>query len=153
MKRILTLVALVGLGCGGSPRSKPVFINQTPQSDAFLMIQWQAAQAEVSAGGQDLTRISTIERDTPATVLPPDPRANGVQPNGLAVVSQPDDRPGEVACPQPCDVGYSVAYSLWGRRVTYAASWDQHPEALAEWLRYEFASQILWQLGYDVRWR
>lgn len=153
IRKLVLSVLLVLCGCGGAHFRGPDFVNQTPQTDAFLLAQWASAQQTVRRGGEDLTRIRTIEHGTPPTFLVGDSRAATIQPSGLLVLSSPDEIPGMVRCPAPCDVSLAVAYSLWGKETVYAASWNQKPSDLATWLQYEFVSQILWQLGYDVEWR
>jgi len=148
----LTLVIAALCSCGAAPKAVR-FVNRTPQSDAFLMEQWQYAQAQVVDGGEDLAAIRTLFQHTPPEILPGDPRGWSIEPHGLLIDSAPDAKPWLVHCPAPCDVSYAVAYSLWGVSVVYAESWNQDPKSLAKFLQYEFVSQILYQLHYDVSWR
>jgi len=63
------------------------------------------------------------------------------------------DPTGMIACPQPCNVRYAAAYSLYDRNITrYAASWE-NSDSLAFVLEYEFENQILAALGYSLKWR
>ena len=106
-------------------------------------------------------------------IVPGDARVWSVSPKQLVVASQADvssptllaatgmvrpDPTGLIACPQPCNVHFAPAYSLFTKPAThYAASWessdsnsDGNFDAL---LQYEFQNQILHALGYDTTWR
>ncbi len=64
------------------------------------------------------------------------------------------DPTGLIACPQPCNVRYAAAYSLFPHEVTrYAASWEFQGDNFSLILQYEFENQILAELGYSLRWR
>ena len=64
------------------------------------------------------------------------------------------DPTGLIACPQPCNVRYAAAYSVYAQpAVKYAASWEAHQDSFAPMLQYEFENHILFALGYDVQWR
>jgi hypothetical protein len=151
--RSIVLSLLLCCGCGAA--RGPAFINHTPHSDQFLRARWAAAQAAVIAGGEDLAFIRTLTEHTPPEILACDPRANGIEPHALLVWSAPDAVPGVavVRCPQPCDVVLSESYSVWGESVVYARDCDRDPATVEALLEYEFTSQILWQLGYSVKWR
>ncbi len=102
-------------------------------------------------------------------IRPGDARVWGVSPRQLVVSSRPDvpsavfyaatgdlrpDPTGLIACPQPCNVHYAAAYSLFRRPITnYAASWEQSEISFEFLLEYEFENQILNALEYDMRWR
>lgn len=71
-----------------------------------------------------------------------------------ATGTSPPDPTGMIACPQPCNVNYAPAYSLYVQRATrYAASWDSAEANFDYLVQYEFENQILSALGYDMRWR
>jgi hypothetical protein len=170
MRSLWKLVfGLALLGCGGGIPEAPVgFINQTQHSDAELLTIWKAAQENL-AHEVDLNPLQRTLSGAPADVRPGDARALKVMPHQLRVGAKPDvsskillaatglDRPdptGMIACPQPCNVGYAAAYSLYSRDLTqYAASWEDQGASFTFVLEYEFENQILAALGYSLRWR
>jgi hypothetical protein len=163
----LLTVALAG--CVGGPNMRPNgFVNQTRHSDADLWANWKAAQRSV-ATQVDLNPLQPSPENAPRVILPGDARALNVKPQQLTVASEPDvsssvllaatgtlrpEPTGMIACPQPCDVSYAVAYSLYRPELTkYAASWESMDHDFDTILEYEFENQILFALGYDMRWR
>jgi hypothetical protein len=71
-----------------------------------------------------------------------------------AMGMQHTDPTGLIACPQPCNVHYAPAYSLYAQPATrYAASWEFSGNNFDFLMQYEFENQILNALGYDMRWR
>jgi hypothetical protein len=98
-----------------------------------------------------------------------DARVWTVSPHQLVVSSQADvssmalyaatgmsrpDPTGLISCPQPCNVNYAPAYSLYNQPATrYAASWESSNNNFDVLGEYEFENQILNTLGYDTRWR
>jgi hypothetical protein len=102
-------------------------------------------------------------------MLPGDSRVMAVSPHWLVVSSQPDvtsaslytatgssrpDPTGLIVCPQPCNVNYAAAYSLYLRPAShYAASWEFAGNNFDSLVQYEFENQILKVLGYDMKWR
>jgi hypothetical protein len=59
-----------------------------------------------------------------------------------------------IACPQPCNVRYAAAYSVYNQNLTqYAASWEDQGASFTFVLEYEFENQILASLGYSLKWR
>jgi len=161
----LALLTMVLLGCGGDPAILPVgFVNQTQHSDADLWTIWRAAQQSV-ATEIDLNPV----QESPPLMLPGDSRALTIQPRQLTVSPEPDvsaqllfeetgmrrnPPTGLIACPQPCDVRFAPAYSLYQPpSVNYAASWEFVGNNFSTILQYEFENQILYTLGYDVGWR
>lgn len=169
--RTAVLVVFLGLiGCGGSP-APPLsfaFVNQTRHSASALWRIWKLAQASV-ARQVDLNPLQRSLYGVPARILPGDARARQARPYQLVVAAEPDvssqllwsttgiERPdptGLIACPQPCNVRYAAAYSRYQpARVHYAASWEFLGDNFPLILQYEFESQILYALGYDVQWR
>ena len=117
----------------------------------------------------DLNPLQQSLYDTPANILPGDARALNAMPHQLLAGREPDvassvlfaatgvqraDPTGMIACPQPCNVRFAAAYSLYPRQVTkYAASWEFLGDNFANILKYEFENQILAELGYSLRWR
>jgi|SRR6476469_8700280 len=163
------MLGLALLGCGGQPNALPVgFVNQTRHSAADLWVIWKAAQ-ESLAQEVDLNPLQRSSSGAPADILPGDARALEVMPHQLQVSAEPDvsasallaaaglersDPTGMIACPEPCNVSYAVAYSFYGRDLTrYAASWEDKGDSFTFVLEYEFENQILAALGYSLRWR
>ena len=163
------VLGLALLGCGGQPNPLPVgFVNQTRHSDADLWMIWKAAQ-ESLAHEVDLNRLQRSSSGAPADIRPGDARALEVMPHQLRVGAEPDvsasallattglersDPTGMIACPQPCNVRFAAAYSVYSRDLTqYAASWEDQGESFSFVLEYEFENQILAALGYSLRWR
>jgi hypothetical protein len=172
MRRDLFTVMLmvVLLGCGGSPHSTPPvgFVNQTRHSDADLQAIWAAAQQSV-AQKIDLNPLQRVSASVPPDIRPGDPRALSFEPHQLSVAAEPDvsselffaatgeqrpDPTGMIACPKPCNVRYSTAYSFYQPELTrYAASWESTDDNFTIILEYEFENHILNGLGYDTTWR
>jgi hypothetical protein len=144
------------------------FVNQTRHSDAELMAIWKTAQANLSQQ-IDLNPLEQVFTDATPNILPGDPRVWTVPPRQLVVAAQADvssaefyaatgkqrsDPTGLIACPQPCNVHFAAAYSLFQKPTTrYAASWEPSEDNFEYLLIYEFENQILNELGYDMRWR
>jgi len=144
------------------------FVNQTRHSDAHLWAVWGNAQGNL-ARRVDLNPLQQSAAGASAVILPGDSRALSVKPQQLTVSAQADvlsqallaatgtlrpDPTGMIACPQPCDARYAPAYSLYRPEVTrYAASWESIENDFDTILEYEFENQILFTLGYDMRWR
>ena len=164
--RALVLTILLLEGCGGSNPAR--FINQTRHSDAEWWALWKAAQQNLSQQ-IDLNPLERSLNGAPAQILPGDARVWNVSPRQLAVSSQADvsattlyaatgmsrsDPTGLISCPQPCNVSYAPAYSLYAQPVSrYAASWEFSGNNFDLLVQYEFENQILHALGYDMRWR
>jgi hypothetical protein len=165
----MCLLASVLLGCGArSSEPQPGFVNRTRHSNTDLWTIWNAAQQSI-ASRVDLNPLQQSADSALPVVLPGDPRALGIEPQQLTVASAPDVssqallaatgtlRPnptGMIACPQPCDARYAPAYSRYRPQVTkYAASWEAVDSDFDTILQYEFENQILFALGYDMRWR
>jgi len=164
----LMMATVILAGCGGKPSDAAGFVNLTQHPDAALWGLWSAAQESV-ARQIDLNPIQQKANHAPPDLRPGDPRARTVQPRQIKVVAQPDVTAGElyteagvarnnptglIACPQPCNVRFAAAYSLYARRETrYARSWESHDDSFNLLLEYEFASHILYALGYDVKRR
>jgi hypothetical protein len=171
MRNMLTvIITVVLLGCEGSPHS-PVaagFVNQTQHSEAELDAIWTEAQQSV-AQKIDLNPLQRLSNNVPLYTLPGDPRAWSVGPHQLLVAAVPDvssadflaatgehrsDPTGMIACPQPCNVRYTTAYSFYQPELTkYAASWEFAGDNFNVILEYEFENQILNALGYAMTWR
>ena len=165
----LSMVCLVmSLSCGTPPETRVGFVNETSHSDAQLWAMWQAAQRNLNQQ-IDLNPLQRIFQNATADIRPGDARAWDVFPRQLRVEPQADvsssalyqttgdqrpDPTGLVLCPQPCNVHYTAAYSLFRQRtVRYAASWESSESNFEYLLTYEFENQILNSLGYDMKWR
>lgn len=154
--------------CGNQANSSLGFINQTEHSDAELWNLWNSAQ-QTLAKQIDLNPLQRQLSGAPPQMLPGDARALSVSPHQLVVSSQPDvmaatllaatgttrgDPTGLILCPQPCNVNYAPAYSLYVQPATrYAASWEFDDSNFDTLVQYEFENHILKTLGYDLRWR
>lgn len=167
--RVLALTVIL-LGCGGrSPELQAAgFINQTSHTDAALWTIWVTAQQNL-ASEVDLNPVQQSTANAPPEVLPGDARALTTKPYQLLVAAEPDvssqalfaatgirrSAPtGMIACPHPCDVSYTTAYSRYQPSLTkFAASWEFTGSNFNAILQYEFENQILFALGYDMRWR
>jgi hypothetical protein len=155
-------------GCGNAPDTHIGFINKTQHSDAQLRGLWKAAQKNLSQR-IDLNPLQRHFSNAAPAILPGDPRAWNVSPRQLVVSPQADvtasslyaatgtDRPdptGLIVCPQPCNVSYAAAYSLYSCPASrYAASWEFSGNNFDALVQYEFENQILKALGYDMKWR
>jgi len=167
---IALILMLLPYGCGGGlPSIVPVgFVNHTQHSDADLQALWKTAQ-QTLAHEVDLNPLQRIGSNVAADIRLGDARALHVMPHQLVVSAQLDvsslalmaatnvyrpDPTGLIACPQPCNVRYAAAYSLFPHEVTrYAASWEFQGDNFSLLVEYEFENQILAELGYSLRWR
>jgi hypothetical protein len=156
------------LAACGSGQSNAGLLNETEHSDAHLWGLWQAAQQTISRS-IDLNPLQRQSENVPPEILPGDARALQVSPRRLVVSPQPDvssatlmvatgiarpDPTGLIQCPQPCNVEYAPAYSLYQVPATrYAASWEFQGNNFDVLVQYEFENHILRALGYDLRWR
>ena len=163
----LFLVVLLA-ACGGRPAPPPGFINHTQHSDANLWGLWRQAQQNLSQR-IDLNPLQQEMNNAAPDIHPGDPRALNVIPKQVVVAAQRDvsasvlfaatettlsDPTGLIQCPQPCNVTYAPAYSLYTRQSTnYAASWEFNGNNFDVLVEYEFENQILNSLGYDMKWR
>jgi hypothetical protein len=136
---VTTLVVLFSSGCGGRPAPPIGFVNQTQHTDAQLWTLWRTAQQNLSEQ-IDLNPLEQVFTGAAPHVLPGDTRVWSVSPRQLVVAWQADvssaefyaatgnqrpDPTGMIACPQPCNVHYAAAYSLFQKPITrYAASWE-----------------------------
>jgi hypothetical protein len=168
MRNVITIImTVVLLGCDGSPLATG-FVNQTQHSDADLQAIWTEAQQSV-AQKIDLNPLQRFSNKGLPDTLPGDPRAWSVEPHQLLVAPVPDvssgdllaatgehrsDPTGMIACPLPCNVRYSTAYSFYQPELTkYAASWEFAGDNFNVILEYEFENHILNALGYAMTWR
>lgn len=165
---LLLLLCMLFSGCGTGPDTNVGFINETQHSDAQLWSLWKAAQSNI-AQQIDLNPLQRQFSNAPADILAGDARALSVAPHQVVVSSQPDvtsaalfaatgtdhpDPTGLIVCPQPCNVSYAAAYSLYLRPAShYAASWEFAGNNFNALVQYEFENQILKSLGYDMMWR
>lgn len=163
---------IVITACGGSPtptsNAATGFINNTSHTDAQLQSLWSTAQQNLSQQ-IDLNPLQQQLSGAPAQILPGDSRVWNISPRQLTVAAQPDvsssallaatgmnrsNPTGLIVCPQPCNVQYAPAYSLYAQPTTrYASSWENSGNNFDTLVEYEFENQILHALGYDMRWR
>ena len=135
------------LGCG-SPAALD-FNNQTPYPSSFLADLWQQSQTDVA---MQPILLNIWQKGAPPRYSHPDGRAYSVCPRGLLVQGLPDSEPNAACILEPYDGGACVeAYSQNGIAVFYARGMTTQHVIIA--LRYEFDSQILYQLHYDVTYR
>jgi hypothetical protein len=168
LRAVILFLLLVGCSGNSPDVIPPGLLNQTQHSDADLWTVWRAAQQSV-ARQVDLNPLQRFFDDAPPDIRPGDPRALRTLPHQLRVAPEPDvassvllaatgvsraDPTGMIACPPPCNVRYATAYSRYERPVTrYAASWEFAGDNFSVILQYEFENQILYLLGYNMRWR
>lgn len=166
--RIAVILCMLLAGCGGNPAPSIGFINQTQHTDADLWALWQSAQQNLSEQ-IDLNPLEQELNNAAPNLLPGDVRALNISPHQLVVSAQPDisaatldaatgtthsNPTGLIACPQPCNVNYAPAYSIYSQPTSrYAASWEFVGNNFDSLVEYEFENQILNALGYDMRWR
>jgi len=167
--RVFTVFLVVfSAGCGSRATPPVGFLNQTHHTDAQLQAIWKTAHQNLSQQ-IDLNPLEQVFTGAAPHILPGNSRVWGVAPRQMVVASQADvssvefyaatgdERPdptGLIACPQPCNVDYAAAYSLFQEPVTrYAAPWETSESNFEYLLTYEFENQILNALGYDMRWR
>ena len=167
----LIIGILVMTACGARPTgSTPSasFINHTEHSDAQLDALWKAAQQTLSQQ-IDLNPLQRELYSSAPNIVPGDSRVWNISPQQLTVASQADvssptllaatgmvrpDPTGLISCPQPCNVHYAPAYSLYAHHSTrYAASWESSDSNFNALVQYEFENQILHALRYDTTWR
>lgn len=171
-KRLLGFFSLAVLmataGCGGLPTQPVGFVNHTQHSDAQLWAVWTTAQQSLSEQ-IDLNPLQQQRTNAAPVILPGDARALNIKPRQLVVSSAPDvsaavlyqatgttrgNPTGLILCPQPCNVDYVPAYSLYAPATSrYAASWEFSGDNFDLLMQYEFENQILKALGYDMTWR
>jgi hypothetical protein len=165
---VLILGCMLFSACGNGSDADIGFINETQHSDAQLWSLWKAAQKNLSQQ-IDLNPLQRQFSSVAPHILPGDSRVMAVSPHQLVVSSQPDvtsaslytatgsnrpDPTGLVVCPQPCNVSYAAAYSLYLRPAShYAASWEFAGNNFDALVQYELENQILKTLGYDMKWR
>jgi hypothetical protein len=170
--RVSVHLAVIGCvlfsGCGNGRDADIGFVNETQHSDAQLWTLWKAAQKTLSQQ-IDLNPLQRQFSSVAPHMLPGDSRVMSVSPHQLVVSSQPDvtsaalyeatgtnrpDPTGLIVCPQPCNVSYAAAYSLYLQPAShYAASWEFAGNNFDALVQYEFENQIVKTLGYDMKWR
>ena len=165
---LLIMSCVLFSACGNGADADLGFVNETQHSDAQLWALWKAAQTNLSRQ-IDLNPLQRQFSSVAPDILRGDSRVLEVSPHQLVVSSQPDvpsaalyaatgtnhtDPTGLIVCPQPCNVSYAAAYSLYLRPAShYAASWEFAGNNFDALVQYEFENQILKALGYDMKWR
>ena len=136
---VVLLGAIVATACGGLPELPIGFVNETHHTDARLWALWKTARQNLSQQ-IDLNPLEQVVQNATPAIRAGDPRVWNVLPRQLVVGAQTDissavfytatgdlrpDPTGLIACPQPCNVPYAAAYSLFQKPITrYAASWE-----------------------------
>jgi hypothetical protein len=167
-REALLLGVVLWSGCAGKESLPTGFVNHTRHSDVQLWDLWNSAQTHLSRQ-IDLNPLQRVFSDAPPDILPGDARVWNISPHQLLVISEADvpsaayyaetgivrsDPTGLIACPQPCNVNYTAAYSLYAPPLSrYAASWEFAGNNFDVLVEYEFENHILKALGYDMRWR
>jgi hypothetical protein len=168
---VFMVATVIPTGCGGSPAAPTTptgFVNRTHHSDAELQAIWTTAQQSV-AQSIDLNPLQQPAVNVSPDLLPGDPRALKLMPQQITVTAVSDvssdvlfattgtwraNPTGMIACPKPCNVRYSTAYSSYDPPLTkYASSWEFDGDNFSVILEYEFENHILQALGYDMKWR
>jgi len=168
LARVAVVVCVLFYGCGNDPGAAVGFVNHTRHSDAELWNLWKTAQHNL-AQQIDLNPLQRQLNNATPDIVPGDSRALSVSPRQVVVSSQPDisssvlrattgaehpDPTGLIECPQPCNVQFAPAYSLYAHPASrYAASWEFAGNNFDTLVEYEFENQILNALGYDTTWR
>ena len=165
------LLTIILVGCNaGTPIQFPIgFVNRTQHSDAELWNIWKIAQSSLSEK-VDMNPLQRSLENAPPDIRPGNPAALNLFPRQVRVAAHADvlasvlkaatgvdrtDPTGLIACPQTCNVRYSVAYSRYSQPplVRYAASWEFQGDNFSMIVEYEFENQIMNALGYNMRWR
>jgi hypothetical protein len=169
--RIVIMACILLSGCSNNQNADSSdigFVNLTQHSDDELWSLWKAAQQNL-AQQIDLNPLEQQLDNAAPQILPGDAHALNVSPHQVVVSAQPDisastlyaatgamhsDPTGLIPCPQPCNVKYAPAYSVYAQPTSrYAASWEFEGDNFDHLVEYEFENQILSGLGYDMRWR
>ena len=153
------------IGSGGQPGREELEIRQAESASEIALIRELFLEYAQSLGFS----LCFQSFDQELAGLPGDPRVWSVSPRQVLVSPQPDvssaqlyaatgvdhaDPTGLIACPQPCNVHFAPAYSLYTKPVSrYAASWESSDHNFGFLLEYEFENHILNALGYDMSWR
>ena len=173
------LVLLVaGLsGCGGGQFSPTPSCatsdidNQTKgaATDPQLRGLWQQAQVELSTQPISLNPVTVQMRGGTLVTVPPDARANTVQPDCIAVIAIPDltvaqlqaenpdsvlqhytDPTGIIHCPSGAAAKYCHSFTASNNRAAYVSASGVLNFGATGW---EFENIILARLGYDTAGR
>jgi hypothetical protein len=132
----ILLFVVAFTGCGGSQYaptpscSATAFDNQTNggATESQLQALWQQAQQELATQPIALNPVTVQMQGGTLQIIAPDSRANGVQPNCIAVISIPDLTVAELQAENP------------GVALQHNTGW-------------EFENIILARLGYDTSGR
>ena len=160
-------LALVALGCGGTPDSLRAassasvscvsgFINQTGLPTSALVDQWHNAQNNIAVKGVYLDAAT----HNPPTHFVVDTRANNIQPNCVTVISLPDIPVAQLP-PAYARAGYTdpsgviQCSGIYVHSCVYISSKTVYTAKSAEGIApiYEFENLILAALGYDLSGR
>jgi hypothetical protein len=173
-----TLLLVVAFtGCGGSQYAPTPtcaassFDNQTNggATNSQLQALWQQAQQDLATQPIALNPVSVQMQGGNLQTIAPDTRANGVQPNCIAVITIPDltvaqlqaenpgvalqhntDPTGIIHCPAGALSKYCYSFTASNNQAAYVSSSEVLNFGATGW---EFENIILARLGYDTSGR
>lgn len=173
-----TLLFVVGFtACGGSQYaptpscSSTSFDNQTNGGATSSQLQalWQQAQQDLATQPIALNPVTVQMQGGTLQTIAPDSRANGVQPNCIAVITVPDltvaqlhaenpgvalqhntDPTGIIHCPAGAQAKYCHSFTASNNQAAYVSASEVLNFGATGW---EFENIILARLGYDTAGR
>ena len=173
---VLLFVAVL-TGCGGSQFAPTPtcastgFDNRTNggATDAQLQALWRQAQQQLATQNIALNPVTVLTQGEALETVSPDSRANGVQPQCIAVVAVPDltvaqlqaenpgvalqhntDPTGVIHCPEGAQAKYCCAFTASNNAGIYVATSQVLNVGATGW---EFENIILARLGYNTAGR
>ncbi len=168
------LFVLAFTGCGGSQYaptpscSSSSFDNQTNggATESQLQALWQQAQQELATQPIALNPVTVQMQGGTLQTIAPDARANGVQPNCIAVITIPDltvaelqaENPGValqhntnptgiIHCPAGALAKYCHSFTASNNQAAYVSASEVLNFGATGW---EFENIILARLGYNT---
>jgi hypothetical protein len=172
------LLVVAFTGCGGGSQYAPTpscaassFDNQTngAATNSQLQAIWQQAQHELATQPIALNPVSVQMQGGTLQTIVPDSRANGVQPNCIAVITIPDltvaelqaenpgvalqhntDPTGVIHCPAGALAKYCHSFTASNNQAAYVSASEVLNFGATGW---EFENIILARLGYDTSGR
>ncbi len=171
------LSAPILTGCGGSQFAptptcaSTSFDNRTNggATDAQLQALWRQAQQQLATQNIPLNPVTALTQGAAPQTLSPDSRANGVQPQCIAVIAVPDltvaqlqaenpgvtlqhdtDPTGVIHCPEGAQAKYCCAFTSSNNAGIYVAASQVLNGGATGW---EFENIILARLGYNTAGR
>jgi hypothetical protein len=171
------LFLVVFTGCGGSQYAPTpscaaaAFDNQTngEATNSQLQALWQQAQQDLATQTIALNPVTVQMQGGTLQTIAPDTRANGVQPNCIAVITVPDltvaelkvenpgvalqhntDPTGIIHCPAGALAKYCHSFTASNNQAAYVSASEVLNFGATGW---EFENIILARLGYDTAGR